>query len=122
MPSHIFDLSLSLTSIFLLKPSLNLYSLDSHLSTAMMDEIAQLLNDLDNNRQGEKSYDLVKRLKAYYYVFDFHSPYTEVRASVPNTDDPALPVDTFRAWFLGILFTVIFSSLNQVSFTLGLLC
>jgi hypothetical protein len=88
----------------------------------MMDEIAQLLDDLDNNRQSEKSYDLVKRLKAYYYVFDFHSPYTEVRASVLNTDDPALPVDTFRAWFLGIVFTVLFSSLNQVSSTLSFLC
>ena len=87
-----------------------------------MDEIAQLLNDLDNNRQTDESCDLVKRLKAYYYVFDFHSPYAEVRASVLNTDDPTLPVDTFRAWFLGIVFTVLFSSLNQVSFTLGFLC
>ena len=87
-----------------------------------MDEIAQLLNDLDNNRQGDKSYDLLKRLKAYYYVFDFHSPYTEVRASVLNTDDPTLPVDTFRAWFLGIFFTVLFSSLNQVPFALDFSC
>ena len=93
---------------------LSINSLDSHLSTAMMDEITQLLDAFDNNRQNEKSHDLEKRVKTYYYVFDVHSPYTEVRASVPNTDDPNLPVDTFRAWFLGLGFVLVFSSLNQV--------
>ena len=92
---------------------LSLNSLDSHLSTAMMDEIAQLLDTYDNNHQNEMSHDLVKRLKTYYYVFDVHSPYSEVRASVPNTDDLNLPVDTFRAWFLGLGFVLVFSSLNQ---------
>ncbi len=31
------------------------------------------------------------------------SPFTAVRAVVPETDDPAIPVNTFRAWFLGIV-------------------
>ncbi|KZO90436.1 OPT oligopeptide transporter [Calocera viscosa TUFC12733] len=41
------------------------------------------------------------------------SPYPEVRAAVSNTDDPTMPVNTFRMWFLGIVFTVVISGLNQ---------
>ncbi|KAI8064710.1 OPT family small oligopeptide transporter [Gongronella butleri] len=33
------------------------------------------------------------------------SPIEEVRAVVPNTDDPTQPVYTFRMWILGIFFT-----------------
>lgn len=31
------------------------------------------------------------------------SPFPAVRAVVPETDDPAIPVNTFRAWLLGIV-------------------
>ena len=79
-----------------------------------MDEIAQLLDVYDHDKD-EKQEDVIVKLKAYYYVFDEHSPYAEVRASVPNTDDSTLPVDTFRAWFIGLLFVALFSALNQVS-------
>ncbi|KAE8259388.1 hypothetical protein A4X13_0g1043 [Tilletia indica] len=41
------------------------------------------------------------------------SIYPEVRAAVPNVDDPSMPVNTFRTWFIGILFTVLLTSLNQ---------
>ncbi|KAI0757331.1 OPT oligopeptide transporter [Daedaleopsis nitida] len=41
------------------------------------------------------------------------SPYAEVRAAVPNYDDPLIPVNTFRVWFLGITISVILSGLNH---------
>ncbi|KAI8387267.1 OPT family small oligopeptide transporter [Blakeslea trispora] len=41
------------------------------------------------------------------------SPIEEVRAVVPNTDDPTLPVYTFRMWFLGIIFSCLLSFVNQ---------
>lgn len=31
------------------------------------------------------------------------SPFPAVRAVVPETDDSEMPVNTFRAWFLGIV-------------------
>lgn len=31
------------------------------------------------------------------------SPFPVVRAVVPESDDPDMPVNTFRAWFLGIV-------------------
>lgn len=36
-----------------------------------------------------------------------NSPYPEVRANVPNTDDHLLPVNTVRMWFLGVTFTMV---------------
>lgn len=40
------------------------------------------------------------------------SPIEEVRLTVPNEDDPSLPVWTFRMWFLGLLSCVLLSFLN----------
>ncbi|KAF9977570.1 hypothetical protein BGZ65_007339 [Modicella reniformis] len=41
------------------------------------------------------------------------SPIEEVRVTVPNTDDPLMPCNTFRMWFLGLIFTGIISFVNQ---------
>lgn len=41
------------------------------------------------------------------------SPIEEVRLTVRNTDDPTLPVWTFRMWFLGLLSCSLLSFLNQ---------
>ena len=41
------------------------------------------------------------------------SPVEEVRLTVANTDDPNLPVWTFRMWLLGLLSCAILSFLNQ---------
>lgn len=44
------------------------------------------------------------------------SPYPEVRSAVANTDDPDMPVNTFRAWFIGVLWAVIIPGMNQFFF------
>ncbi|KAF8525148.1 OPT oligopeptide transporter [Hysterangium stoloniferum] len=41
------------------------------------------------------------------------SPYPEVRAAVPTMDDPNMPINTFRTWFLGLLLSAIISGVNQ---------
>ncbi|KAG9240814.1 OPT family small oligopeptide transporter [Calycina marina] len=41
------------------------------------------------------------------------SPFSAVRAVVPETDDTAMPVNTFRAWFLGIIFVFLGAGVNQ---------
>lgn len=40
------------------------------------------------------------------------SPYPEVQAAVQTFDDPTIPANTLRAWFLGLLFVTIGSGLN----------
>ncbi|GMH03050.1 hypothetical protein Nepgr_004889 [Nepenthes gracilis] len=44
---------------------------------------------------------------------DEESPIEEVRLTVTNTDDPTLPVWTFRMWLLGVLSCALLSFLNQ---------
>lgn len=41
------------------------------------------------------------------------SPIEQVRLTVPITDDPTLPVWTFRMWILGLISCVLLSFLNQ---------
>ncbi|OTB01636.1 hypothetical protein M426DRAFT_323271 [Hypoxylon sp. CI-4A] len=41
------------------------------------------------------------------------SPFPAVRAVVPETDDPAMPVNTLRAWLLGIVFVFLGAGVNQ---------
>lgn len=41
------------------------------------------------------------------------SPVEEVALTVPTTDDPSIPVVTFRMWTLGLLSCIILSVLNQ---------
>jgi OPT family oligopeptide transporter len=42
------------------------------------------------------------------------SPYPEVRAAVRNDDDENMPVNTIRAWVLGMVFMTIGSALNML--------
>ena len=44
------------------------------------------------------------------------SPYVEVRAAVANTDDPKMPSSTFRAWTIGLIWTILLSGINQALF------
>ncbi|KAK0544400.1 hypothetical protein OC846_006082 [Tilletia horrida] len=41
------------------------------------------------------------------------SIYPEVRASVSNVDDPSMPINTFRTWFIGLLSSILLSGLNE---------
>ncbi|KAI0674038.1 OPT oligopeptide transporter [Trametes maxima] len=41
------------------------------------------------------------------------SPYPEVRSAVANYDDPSMPVNTLRAWLLGVLWAIIIPGVNE---------
>lgn len=64
-----------------------------------------------SSTRSESKYIARAGLLAYFELRD--SPYAEVRAAVANTDDPNMPVNTFRMWFLGLLFTILISGMNQ---------
>ncbi|KAH9986091.1 OPT oligopeptide transporter [Russula compacta] len=50
----------------------------------------------------------------YRLCFTGDSPYPEVRAAVANTDDPTMPVNTFRVWFLGVVFALVIPAFNSI--------
>ncbi len=43
---------------------------------------------------------------------DTDSPFPEVRAAVSNVDDPEMPVNTFRLWFIGLIMCTICGAAN----------
>ncbi|PBK68978.1 OPT oligopeptide transporter [Armillaria solidipes] len=45
--------------------------------------------------------------------FNDQSLYPEVRAAVSSVDDPDMPVNTFRMWSIGLLFTLILPCINS---------
>ncbi|ODV82195.1 small oligopeptide transporter [Suhomyces tanzawaensis NRRL Y-17324] len=45
-------------------------------------------------------------------VVEDDSPYAEVRASVPSTDDPTLPQNTIRMWVIGMILTTLGCGMN----------
>uniref|UniRef100_A0A6N2L3K1 Oligopeptide transporter 4 n=1 Tax=Salix viminalis TaxID=40686 RepID=A0A6N2L3K1_SALVM len=57
--------------------------------------------------------DLEKPIADAAVVDDDVSPVEEVRLTVANTDDPTLPVWTFRMWFLGLISCSLLAFLNQ---------
>lgn len=46
-------------------------------------------------------------------VLEDDSIYPEVRAAVSNVDDPSMPVNTFRAWFLGLIACILIAGINE---------
>ncbi|EGW30796.1 oligopeptide transporter protein [Spathaspora passalidarum NRRL Y-27907] len=45
-------------------------------------------------------------------LIHFHSPYPEIRAITEPFDDPEIPVETFRVYFIGLFWTFIGSIIN----------
>lgn len=51
--------------------------------------------------------------KAYAAMIKFSSPYLEVRTVIDTTDDPSIPVETVRAYFLAIVWSIVGSGFNE---------
>ncbi|KAF5384585.1 hypothetical protein D9757_007479 [Collybiopsis confluens] len=47
-------------------------------------------------------------------ILEEDSPYAEVRSAVANFDDPDMPVNTIRAWTLGVIWTIVLAGINQL--------
>ena len=47
-------------------------------------------------------------------IVEEDSPYIEVRAAVSNVDDPEMPVNTIRSWFLGLIAAIVVPGANQL--------
>ncbi|QDS77414.1 hypothetical protein FKW77_006407 [Venturia effusa] len=52
--------------------------------------------------------------RAIAHEMEESSPYPEVNSAVPLGDDPSIPANTVRAWFLGMVFVTFGSGLNML--------
>ncbi|KAK9472935.1 OPT oligopeptide transporter protein-domain-containing protein [Dipodascopsis tothii] len=85
---------------------------DVNFPTATMNRIKELLLGENVYGKGDILYDLDLRLEAS--LIKFHSPYPEVRAVVSPTDDTSIPVETFRAYTIGIFWVCVGAFINQL--------
>ncbi|KAI1867619.1 hypothetical protein JX265_007421 [Neoarthrinium moseri] len=72
--------------------------------------------ELENGHLAELEVDMGRVLSKAEEEGDWDadtSPFPAVRAVVPETDDTEIPVNTFRAWFLGIIFVFLGAGVNQ---------
>ncbi|KAK7421248.1 hypothetical protein QQZ08_010025 [Neonectria magnoliae] len=85
-----------------LKKFKKLHKWDPFLDVEKLDDVDRVLETGDVEKEAAVQETLL--------VED--SPYPEVRASVPPTDDPDTPINTIRAWTIGALMCTIVASCN----------
>ncbi|VVT53037.1 uncharacterized protein SAPINGB_P003372 [Magnusiomyces paraingens] len=77
----------------------------------VMDKIKIYVNDPQAFEGDQETFEREVKIEAV--LIHYHSPYPEVRAVCDPYDDPTTPCDTFRAYFLGLLWTIIGTGVNQ---------
>lgn len=71
-------------------------------------------DSIDSNELGRKVSSEVLDDGYAGITVDDDSPYAEVRAAVPSTDNPLIPQNTIRMWTLGFIMTTIGSAINML--------
>ncbi|TFY71142.1 hypothetical protein EVG20_g1878 [Dentipellis fragilis] len=78
--------------------------------SAATDADTESSSQWEASRAAESKANLPSEITTY----DDESPYPEVRAAVSNTDDPSMPVNTFRMWLIGIIFSAAIPAFNTI--------
>lgn len=89
------------------------HELDPNFPQQVLRSIHAVLQENPSTLDAGHLQSLMAEVQAEKELLLNDSPYPEVRAVVDNTDDPSTPVNTFRAWFLGLFFTIIGTALRQ---------
>ncbi|KAF9817514.1 hypothetical protein IEO21_03365 [Rhodonia placenta] len=99
--------------------SVESFALDRKGSHANSSGLSIHSSEQDTDSQiGSTTYKTATASRAHLQEADFEefnddSPYAEVRAAVSSVDDPSMPVNTFRMWFLGIILSGLMAGLNH---------
>lgn len=83
---------------------------DWNFPPGMMHKLKLLIQGPEACGLDKLSYSLDLRMQAC--VLEYSSPYPEVRSIMDYNDDPKIPVETFRAYFLGLVWTSIGAGVN----------
>ncbi|KAK9318943.1 OPT oligopeptide transporter protein-domain-containing protein [Lipomyces orientalis] len=102
----------AIEALEVLRDALNYHGDDINFPVKTLRRIEALLNGVEYYGLGEIMYDLDLRLEAC--LMKYHSPYPEVRSVCSPVDDPTLPVETFRAYVIGLAWVAVGSFINQI--------
>ncbi|KAK9388133.1 OPT oligopeptide transporter protein-domain-containing protein [Lipomyces mesembrius] len=98
-------------SINVLRNAIEYHSGDVNFPTKTAHKIQLLVDGPEAYDEDLDTYVLDARLEAT--VIKYHSPYPEVRSVTDPFDDPTVPVETFRAYLLGMIWVAIGSFVNE---------
>jgi OPT family small oligopeptide transporter len=101
-------------TIEVLKEILAEHSLDANYPQELLDRAREFLDRDPDSIQAFDAQALVDDIRRQKDLLLNDSPYPEVRAVVDPFDDPSVSANTFRAWFIGLLLTVVFTGVNQL--------
>ncbi|KAI0776983.1 small oligopeptide transporter [Trametes elegans] len=88
---------------------------------SFLSEDKRSTSTLDEKLDAEKQVDVIPAIAEFddpnldkdAVVLEDDSPYPEVRSAVANTDDIGMPVNTLRAWTIGLIWAIIIPGMNQ---------
>ncbi|KAK9366312.1 OPT oligopeptide transporter protein-domain-containing protein [Lipomyces kononenkoae] len=84
---------------------------DSNFPAETMDKIERMLEGEERYGADHDVYQFDVRAEAT--LIHYFSPYPEVRSITDPYDDPTAPVETFRAYLLGVIWTILATGVNQ---------
>ncbi|KAJ8098188.1 OPT oligopeptide transporter protein-domain-containing protein [Lipomyces tetrasporus] len=102
----------SLEAQEVLVEAMNYYDTDINFPAVTLEKMEKLLHGEEAYGQGAALYDLDLRLEAC--LIKYHSPYPEVRSVCSPIDDPTVPVETFRAYVIGLFWVAVGAFINQM--------
>ncbi|KAK9481136.1 OPT oligopeptide transporter protein-domain-containing protein [Lipomyces japonicus] len=100
------------TSLQVLQEAIEYFDSDVNFPEKVFKKLKLLVEGEESYGQGPVLYDLDLRLEAA--LIKFHSPYPEVRSVCSPVDDPNVPVETFRAYVIGLFWVAVGSFVNQM--------
>lgn len=86
---------------------------DPNFPAAVIEKATRYLRDSTLKADPTEYAKVHEELRLQAALMYTNSAYPEVRAVVDNHDDPSMPVATFRAWFIGMIFVAIEAFINQ---------
>ncbi|KAK9236835.1 OPT oligopeptide transporter protein-domain-containing protein [Lipomyces kononenkoae] len=113
--NYLLDMMDTLTvneGLHILEEAAKYHEDDPNFPTETLRDIQLMLKGKEAYGTDHETYIIDVLLEAT--LIKYHSPYPEVRAICDPTDDPTLPVETIRAYFLGIIWVAIGSFINEL--------
>lgn len=89
------------------------HALDFNFPQELLLQAKEAIDNENEDPNQENTRKLVAEFHFQKQLAENDSPYPEVRAVVDPTDDPSTPVNTFRVWFLGTIFTILGTGIDQ---------
>ncbi|KAL1407976.1 oligopeptide transporter 6 [Vanrija albida] len=109
----IFEKVLEMTdehAVEILRSTIKYHSGDPNFLVTTLEHLARLVDGPQAAELSQADWSLEVRAEAC--AIYYHSPYPEVRSVTDPFDDPTVPCETWRAYFLGLVFMCGASALN----------